>query len=341
MSALMERSIGAMLMTVAIALLGFIILASLGFVFTSGPSASPTLTKRTAAIGTRQATRAKRQKGAAKTPEERRKQITEQLKEAEKQERKKRLTLRARMLYAGLTPNITQFLIYSVILGAVAFIVPVLLLKMPILFRVLIGAGAAFAFGYGMPRWVLSFIAAGRLKKFTEEFPNAMDIIVRGIKSGLPVNDGLKIIAKESAAPLGPEFQRLVENVGVGMSLEGALEKMSETIQSPELRFFTIVIAIQAKTGGNLAEALGNLSAVLRARKMMREKIKALSSEAIASASIIGSLPPAVGTMITFTRPEYLAPMFTDPRGQLMLLGGVVWMTLGILAMRKMINFKI
>ncbi len=188
---------------------------------------------------------------------------------------------------------------------------------------------------------MLGFIAAGRLKKFTEEFPNAMDIIVRGIKSGLPVNDGLKIIAKESPAPLGPEFQRLVENVGVGMSLDGALERMSESMPSPELRFFTIVISIQAKTGGNLAEALGNLSLVLRARKMMREKIKALSSEAIASASIIGSLPPAVGTMITLTRPQYLAPMFTDPRGQLMLLGGAVWMFLGIMAMRKMINFKI
>lgn len=329
-----------MLTTIAIAFLGFIILASVGFVFTSGSSSSPALTKRTAAIGVRQATRAKRQKGAAKTPEERRKQITEQLKEAEKRERKKRLTLRARMLYAGLKPNTTQFMIYSVIVGVVAFFVPILLLKMQLMFKLLIAIGAGFAFGYGAPRWVLSFIAAGRLKKFTAEFPNAMDIIVRGIKSGLPVNDGLKIIAKESPAPLGPEFQRLVENVGVGMSLESALEKMSDNIESPELRFFTIVIAIQAKTGGNLAEALGNLSAVLRARKMMREKIKALSSEAIASAGIIGSLPPAVGIMISISRPEYLAPMFTDPRGQLMLLGGVVWMSLGILAMRKMINFK-
>jgi len=323
-----------------IALVGFILIASVGWVLT-GSSSSPQLAKRTQAIGTGAMTRAKRKNAAAaKTPEERRKQITEQLKAAEKQERKKRLTLRARMLYAGLTPNVTQFMIYSAILGAVAFLVPVLLLKMDILFKLLIAAGAAFAFGYGVPRWILSFIAAGRLKKFTEEFPNAMDIIVRGIKSGLPVNDGLKIVAKESAAPLGPEFQRLIENVGVGMSLEGGLEKMSETIQSPELRFFTIVIAIQAKTGGNLAEALGNLSAVLRARKMMREKIKALSSEAIASASIIGSLPPAVGTMISLTRPEYLGPMFTDSRGQIMLLGGIVWMTLGILAMRKMINFK-
>lgn len=332
-----------MLMTILIAFLGFVILASLGFVLTGGgASASPALAKRAAAIGAGTTTRAKRAKGSTpKTAEERRKQITEQLKEAERRERKKRLTLRARMLHAGIAPNIRQFMIYSVILGVVAFFIPFLLLKMQIALKLLVCAGAAFAFGYGAPRWVLSFMAAGRLKKFTEEFPNAMDIIVRGIKSGLPVNDGLKIIAKESAAPLGPEFMRLVDNVGVGMSLESALEKMSESIPSPELRFFTIVIAIQAKTGGNLAEALGNLSTVLRARKMMREKIKALSSEAIASASIIGSLPPGVGIMISVTRPQYLAPMFSDPRGQLMLLGGLVWMVMGVLAMRKMINFKI
>ncbi|MBW8733336.1 MAG: type II secretion system F family protein [Asticcacaulis sp.] len=322
-----------------IAFVGFILIASVGFVLTAS-SSSPQLAKRTQAIGTGAMTRAKRKSVAAKTPEERRKQITEQLKEAEKRERKKRLTLSTRMLQAGLVPNIKQFLIYSIAFGIVAAIVPFVLLKMPLPLKLLVTLGAGFAFGYGFPRWVLSFMAAGRLKKFTEEFPNAMDIIVRGIKSGLPVNDGLKIIAKESPAPLGPMFQRLVENVGVGMTLDNALERMSESIASPELRFFTIVIAIQSKTGGNLAEALGNLSTVLRARKMMREKIKALSSEAIASAGIIGSLPPAVGVMISLSRPEYLHPMFVRPMGQIMFLGGAVWMVLGILAMRKMINFK-
>ena len=153
-----------------------------------------------------------------------------------------------------------------------------------------------------------------------------MDIIVRGIKSGLPVNDGLKLVAKECSAPLGPEFQRLVENVAIGMSLEQALDKMSEHVPAPELRFFAIVIAIQQKSGGNLSEALGNLSTVLRARKMMREKIKALSSEAIASASIIGCLPPGVALMIFITRPDYISIMFTNVVGNLMLMGGAVWM---------------
>lgn len=331
-----------MLMTILIAFLGFVIIASLGFAFTGGGGGSAALTKRTQTIGLGSNTRTKqRQKAQAKTPEERRRQITEQLKEADKRERKARLTLRARMLHAGVTPDITKFWLYSGILGAVAFVIPLLALgHMPFLLRLLIACGAAFAACYGLPRWVLGMMAARRIKKFTEEFPNAMDIITRGIKSGLPVNDGLKLVAKECSAPLGPEFQRLVENVGVGMSLDGALEKMSEHIPAPELRFFTIVIAIQAKTGGNLSEALGNLSAVLRARKMMREKIKALSSEAIASASIIGVLPPGVGIMISIVRPEYIAPMFTDTRGQLMLLGGATWMFMGIMMMRKMINFK-
>lgn len=332
-----------MLMTIVIAFLGFVIIASLGFAFTGGGSGgSAALTKRTQTIGLGSNTRTKqRQKAQAKTPEERRKQITEQLKEADKRERKARVTLRARMLHAGVSVNITQFWIYSGILGAVAFIIPLLLLgHLPFLVRLLIAFGAAFVAGYGLPRWILGMMAAKRVKKFTEEFPNAMDIITRGIKSGLPVNDGLKLAARECAAPLGPEFQRLVENVGVGMSLDAALEKMSENMPAPELRFFAIVISIQAKTGGNLSEALGNLSTVLRARKMMREKIKALSSEAIASASIIGVLPPGVGIMISVVRPEYIAPMFTDPRGQLMFLIGGTWMFMGIMMMRKMINFK-
>lgn len=331
-----------MLMTIVIAVLGFVIIASVGFVFTSGGSgSSPALSKRAQTIGMGTNVRTKRQKSAAKTPEERRRQITEQLKEAEKRERKARLTLSARMLHAGLTPNVTKFWIFSAIGGAIAFFLPLLLLQhMSVLIRLAVAAGACFVATYGLPRWVLGYMAAGRQKKFTEEFPNAMDILVRGIKSGLPVHDGLKIIAKESQPPLGEEFQRVVENVGVGMSLEGALEKMSERMPAPELRFFTIVIAIQAKTGGNLAEALNNLSNVLRARKMMREKIKALSSEAIASASIIGVLPPGVGLMITITRPAYIHAMFTDPRGQLMLCGGAFWMFCGIMMMRKMINFK-
>ncbi|MFY7853130.1 MAG: type II secretion system F family protein, partial [Brevundimonas sp.] len=180
-----------------------------------------------------------------------------------------------------------------------------------------------------------------RLKKFGLEFPNAVDVIVRGIKSGLPVHDCFKIIGKESPAPLGPEFQTLVEGLGVGLTLPQALEKMYERIPTPELKFFGIVIAIQQKTGGNLAEALGNLSHVLRARRMMREKVKALSSEALASAGIIGALPPVVMTLVGLTTPAYMALMFTELRGQIMLLGSAIWMGCGIFVMKRMISFKI
>ncbi|MDC7685167.1 type II secretion system F family protein [Asticcacaulis sp. BYS171W] len=322
---------------VLIAFLSFVIIASIGFVLTSGNSASDVAAKRAQAIvvSTPNARRKGGKAQTAKTPEERRKQILLQLKESERRDRKARLSLAARMLHAGLSPDVKKFWIISIAMGVFAALIGFLVSQNPF-----IALGAAFVFAYGIPRWFLGTLAKGRINKFTALFPDAMDILVRGIKSGLPVNDGLKIIAREMGKPLGPEFQRLNENVAIGMALDGALEKMCERMPTSELRFFTIVIAIQAKTGGNLAEALGNLSNVLRARRMMREKIKALSSEAIASASIIGVLPPGVGTMISLVNPGYIGPMFTDPRGNFMLMGGAIWMLLGILMMRKMINFK-
>jgi tight adherence protein B len=178
------------------------------------------------------------------------------------------------------------------------------------------------------------------MKKFTEEFPNATDVIVRGIKSGLPVNDCLKVIAKEGSEPLAGEFRQLVESSAMGVSFDQSLEKMYDRMPTSEVRFFAIVMSIQQKTGGNLAEALSNLSTVLRARKLMVEKIKAMSGEAVASAFIIGCLPPGVMILVYMSTPSYMMPMFTDPRGHLMLLGAAVWMGTGIFVMKKMINFK-
>jgi len=206
--------------------------------------------------------------------------------------------------------------------------------------KIFIALALGMAAGLGLPRWVIGFLAKRRAKKFVEAFADASDIIVRGIKSGLPVHDALKIIGKESPEPLAEEFIRLVDNIAVGMTVDQALEKMYERTPTPELRFFSIVLSIQSKTGGNLAEALGNLSQVLRARKLMREKIKALSSEAVSSAFIIGSMPPGVMMLILVTTPSYMNKMFQDPRGNVMLMGGAVWMAIGIFVMRKMINFK-
>jgi tight adherence protein B len=316
--------------------LGFVTIAGLGFVFAGGDGGSAKTVKRAQLIagGDRQ-TVAARAKANANTPDVRRKQILKTLKEQDQQKKKASLTIAARLRAAGLGDNTRMFWIISGGIGLTVGLVLLVLRQMP-----LIALGAAFAAGVGLPRWVVGMMAKARTKKFTEAFSDAIDIIVRGIKSGLPVHDCLKIIGKECPEPLAGEFRMLTENVGMGMSMEQALERMYERMPTSELRFFTIVLSIQAKTGGNLAEALGNLSTVLRARKLMAEKIKALSAEAVASAVIIGSLPPAVVALISVTAPTYMAPMFTDPRGHLMLLAGGFWMSIGIFVMRKMINFK-
>lgn len=323
------------MLIIVIAVLGFVTVAGLGFVF-AGAGEGGRAAKRTQAIvsgGPRAARQAKAKAAAA--PEARRKQILKSLKEQEKLQKKETLTLEARILQAGLALSVRQFWLASGVLGLAATGLTVAAGGQP---WAALGLGLAAA--VGLPRWVIGFLAKRRTKKFTEAFSDAIDIIVRGIKSGLPVHDCLKIIGRESPEPLAGEFRRLVENVGMGVPMDQALEKMYQRMCTPEVKFFAIVIAIQQKTGGNLAEALSNLSAVLRARKMMREKIKALSSEAIASSFIIGSLPPGVVVLIMVTAPDYMMTMFQDPRGHLMLLAGAIWMAIGIFVMRRMINFK-
>lgn len=326
-----------MLMLLA-GLLAFITVGGLGWALVGGDDSSAQAVKRAEAMGMGQtkAARLKAAKAEANTPEARRKAIEVQLKDAERKERKARMTIAARLKHAGLGLSVRSFWLISGGLGIVATLVALVFGL-----HILVALGAGIAAGVGLPRWVVGFVATSRLKKFGLEFPNAVDVIVRGIKSGLPVHDCFKIIGKESPAPLGPEFQTLVEGLGVGLTLPQALEKMYERIPTPELKFFGIVIAIQQKTGGNLAEALGNLSHVLRARRMMREKVKALSSEALASAGIIGALPPVVMTLVGLTTPAYMALMFTDLRGQIMLLGSAIWMGCGIFVMKRMISFKI
>ena len=317
------------------AVLAFITIGGLGWAFVGGGDSSEAAIKRAQTFGAPKQNNAAKKAAAANTPEARRKQIMLQLQESERAERKARVSLSAKLKQAGLATKVSTFWIISGVLGVIAFLVP-LMFGLNILF----GVGAAIVFGLGLPRWVVGFLGKGRRKKFSSHFADAVDVIVRGIKSGLPVHDCFKIIARESPAPLGPEFQRLVEGIGVGLTVAQALDKMYERMPTPELKFFSLVMAIQQKTGGNLAEALNNLSVVLRARKMMGEKIKALSSEATASAGIIGSLPPAVMILVSLTTPAYMAKLFTDPRGQFMLLVAVVMMAFGVFVMKKMISFK-
>ena len=323
-------------MIILVAVLGFITLGGLGYVLAGAGGTDPRITKRARAIATpKPLEKTSRARMAAQDAGNRRKQLLQTLKEQERLQRKASVSLGAQLQQAGLSVTVTQFWIASGILGSLV-LVGALVFRAPVWAAFPLGAASAL----GVPRWTIKFLAGRRTKKFTGNFSDAIDIIVRGIKSGLPVHECLRVIARESPAPLGPEFQRLVENISMGMAVDQGLEKMYERMPTPELRFFTIVLAIQAKTGGNLAEALANLSAVLRARKLMREKIKALSSEATASAFIIGSLPVCVSLLITITTPSYMAIMYTDNRGKLMLLAGFIVEVFGIWVMRRMINFK-
>ena len=322
---------------IAVAVCAFVAVAGVGFALAPSDQGKTRKTRMQAAVGT-PAKVAPRRAGAQDNQAAKRKQVADSLKEIEgrqKAERKKSLTLRARIEQAGLDWSPAKFWILSAIMGAIAAFMTLLAAPNPLL---IIAAGAVG--GLGLPRWLLGLMKARRLKAFTANFADALDVIVRGIKSGLPLNECLKIIAREGDGPVRQEFEILTEGIAVGVDADEGLRRMLRRVPLPELSFFAIVLAIQGKTGGNLAEALGNLSGVLRARKMMREKVAALSGEAKASAFIIGSLPPGVGVMVSIISPDYMGPMLTSSLGQMMLLGGAVWMGMGILAMRAMINFK-
>jgi tight adherence protein B len=203
----------------------------------------------------------------------------------------------------------------------------------------LAAAGFALTAGFGLPRWVLNHLKKRREKKFLLALPDAVDVIVRGIKAGLPLFDSIKVVAADSPEPLRSEFNAIIETQTIGMPLGEACQRLYERMPLPEANFFGIVIAIQTKSGGNLSEALGNLSKVLRDRKKMKAKIQAMSMEAKASAAIIGALPPIVMLLVYIMTPDYISLLWTHPTGRIMLAGCVLWMTMGVLVMKKMINF--
>lgn len=265
----------------------------------------------------------------------RRKQIQETLSDLEsKQKQRTRPPLRVRLQQAHLSWSVRGYVVFSVVLGFVFAALTFIL-----------GGGAfvslamAVVGGLGFPYWMVNFLIKRRKKKFLEEFPNAVDIIVRGVKTGLPLGDCIRMVAGEAQTPVKEEFRQVVEAGAMGLPLSDCVERMYDRMPLAEVNFFTIVIAIQQKSGGNLSEALGNLSRVLRERKKMRGKIQAMSQEAKASAAIIGALPVAVMILVFLTSPDYISLLWTEPLGQMMLAGSAFWMLCGILVMRKMINF--
>jgi tight adherence protein B len=271
-----------------------------------------------------------------KTQRSRREQVEGSLKELEARRKKdSAVSLAARLAQAGLgswTPQ--KFWIVSGVSGAVGFVLAFMIGRHPLGATVM-----AFATGLGLPRWVLGFLKKRREKAFLRALPDAVDVIVRGIKAGLPLFESIKVVATDSPEPLRSEFNAIIETQTIGMPLGEACARLFDRMPLPEANFFGIVVAIQQKSGGNLSEALGNLSKVLRDRKKMAEKIQAMSTEAKASASIIGALPPIVMFMVWLSTPDYIAMLWTHQIGQFMLVCCVVWMTIGILVMKKMINF--
>jgi tight adherence protein B len=272
---------------------------------------------------------------AEKSQRSRREQVEGSLKDLEARRKKeKSISLSTRLTQAGLDWSTQKFMVMSGVLAAV-----VIALAMLAGGGLLGAGGLAFAAGFGLPRWTLGYLKKRREKNFLKALPDAVDVIVRGIKAGLPLFESIKVVAADAPEPLRGEFLAIIETQAIGMPLGDACARLFERMPVPEANFFGIVIAIQQKSGGNLSEALGNLSKVLRDRKKMAEKIQAMSMEAKASAGIIGSLPPIVMLLVYLSTPQYISLLWTHPTGQLMLVGCAIWMSAGIFVMKRMINF--
>ena len=272
---------------------------------------------------------------ADKSQRSRREQVEGSLKELDARlQKEKRVSLSVRLTQAGLSWTPQKFMVFSAIMGALVF-GGVLMTAGGLLGAAGLGAAA----GLGLPRWALSFLKTRREKAFLKALPDAVDVIVRGIKAGLPLFESIKVVAADAPEPLRGEFLAIIETQAIGMPLGDACVRLYERMPVPEANFFGIVIAIQQKSGGNLSEALGNLSKVLRDRRKMAEKIQAMSMEAKASAAIIGSLPPIVMLLVYLSTPSYIELLWIHSTGQVMLVGCAIWMSIGVFVMKRMINF--
>ncbi len=265
----------------------------------------------------------------------RRKAIADSLNEVDGR-RRKGVDLEGRIEQAGLEISKNAFFLIS---GGLAFALGIAVYLAS--GSELAAAGALAVGGLGLPRWGLNYLQKRRIKRFIHEFPGAIDVIVRGVKAGLPLGDCFRIVANEVAEPVKGEFVKINESQAIGMSMPEAVDRFALRVPVSEVAFFAIVINLQQKAGGNLSETLANLSAVLRDRKKMKEKIKAISAEAKASAGIIGSLPFIVGCVVYFSNPQYIMLLFTTTMGNVIVAGSLLWMSIGVFVMYKMISFEI
>ncbi|MEM7422824.1 MAG: type II secretion system F family protein [Pseudomonadota bacterium] len=271
--------------------------------------------------------------------EQRRKQSIEkalsEMAQRERAKQKAKLTLKMRMNQADLNWSLLAFYIRAILLGSCIGGAWTLALATSVVFTMPVG----LLVGLIALNFYVKVQFNKRMKAFIEEFPNAIDVVTRGVKTGLPLGDCFKAIASEGQEPVRSEFRQIVDDVSVGLPLAQALTRFTQRVPVMEANFFAVVVAIQGQLGGNLSEALGNLSRVLRERKMMKEKIKAFSSEATASGGIIASMPVVVASILFLTSPDYIGLLFSEPMGNVVLAGCAVWMTTGVIVMRNMIRF--
>lgn len=295
------------------------------------------LQRRTATISSHSPQTGQRDKRLANELQKRKKIIADSLQEVENRAQKKlQPKLESRIIQAGLNLSPITFMVGAVGIGLLSGLLFYILTG-----NTLLAVGVIITLSLGAPNWLLNFLRKRRIDKFVLNFPPTLETIVRGIRAGLPLNDCFNVIASEAQEPVRGEFRNLIESMAIGLTVGEAAERLSERIPIPETTFFSIVLAIQEKTGGNLGETLSNLAAVLRDRKKLREKIKALSAEATISAAIIGSLPFLVIAAIYMTTPGYLTVLFTTSSGKIILGGGLLWMSIGVFIMKQMINFDI
>ncbi len=281
--------------------------------------------------------RTSERRGAVDQASARRKAVADTLKDLEaRQKNAEKVDLRLRLKRAGLKMSAKGYWIASVIAGIGCALFSLVMFPTAPIAAPVIGFVGAF----GLPRWYVARATKVRQTKFLKEFANAIDVIVRGIKSGLPLNECLAIISRESPEPIASEFREVVEEQRVGIPMPESLDRLMQRVPLPEVKFFAVVVAIQQKAGGNLSEALGNLAGVLRDRIRLQMKVKAMSAEAKASAGVLASLPPVVAILVYLTSPSYISLLWTTKNGQFMLLVSAFWMFCGVMVMRKMINFK-
>jgi tight adherence protein B len=278
----------------------------------------------------------RRENNAAQVRESRRKNIQQTLKQQTAALGKKRrnVPLQDQIFQAGMKVTKRNFIRNQIIVGVIAFII-VFVLQVPLLYCFVFAVAA----GYLLPKFYLGRKRKKFQSQFLEELPNAVEAIVRGVKSGLPLNDSMRVVAKEVKEPVKSEFQRVLDQQSMGKSMNEAVQILFERVPLPEVNFFVVVISVQSQAGGNLSEALGNLSRVLRNRKKMKQKVKAMSSEAKASAGIIGSLPFIVAILVTLTTPGYLLPLVQTQIGMIWLGVAALMMSTGIFIMNRMIQF--